>query len=239
MPMMKRFSSSWIRVVEHWVLRVASLVCSLFSAYAIHLFFVPLEVVDHNEQILTWGVAAAFGCLGYIVSRGLVHRLMNKERIWAYVPVVFLVVLVDMACNYILAASAVRSDQWLAAVPQGQQGVLTFITYLILSVIPLMSIVLAVVDMDLERSKGGSAVGARVGAPVVARTSAQPVSRLAAQRGQDAERSYGAGYAGQGAGADAKRAAYWSNRQTQQVGSGGTRSLMEDPEKGAALAGVP
>jgi len=162
--MMKRFSSSWIRVVEHWVLRVASLVCSLFSAYAIHLFFVPLEVVDHNEQILTWGVAAAFGCLGYIVSRGLVHRLMNKERIWAYVPVVFLVVLVDMACNYILAASAVRSDQWLAAVPQGQQGVLTFITYLILSVIPLMSIVLAVVDMDLERSKGGGgAVGARVG----------------------------------------------------------------------------
>lgn len=246
--MMKRFamSGSWVRQAEHGILRIVSLVFSMASAYAIRLFFAPLDVADPGEKFITWAVAIGFGVLGYIVSRGLVHRLMNKEKIWSYAPICLLVELVDIACNYVLAASVVRQAWWLASVPADQRGVLTFITYVVLSAIPLVSLFLAVVDMDLERSKhaGGSAAGARtgVGSPIVPRATAPGAARLATQRVESERPAYSAGYNGSGqardGGADAKRAAFFSNRQTQQFGNGGARNLMDDPEKGAALAGT-
>src|SRR6266480_7951174 len=143
---------NWVRRVEHVVLRVVSFGFSMASAYAIRLFFAPLDAVDRFEQVITWVIALGFGVLGYVVSRGLVHRMMHKERILAYAPICLVVV--DIACNYSLAAEAVHLAAWLEAVPVSQQGLLTTVTYVVLSVIPLVSMLLAVVDMDLERSKG-------------------------------------------------------------------------------------
>ncbi len=156
----------WVRKVEHIVLRVVSLGFSLASAHAIRWFFAPLDGVDALQPAITWTVAAGFGILGYIVSRGLAHRLMNKERIRAYAPICAVVEIVEIFCNYALAAAVIQRATWLRVIPLEQRALLTGMTYLVLSIIPLVSLLLAVVDMDLERSKQrGPGIGA--GSPVL------------------------------------------------------------------------
>jgi len=238
---------SWVRRCEHAVLRVVSLVFSLASAYAIGLFFRPLDAVDRFESTITWSVALGFGVLGYMVSRGLVHRMMNGERVRVYVPICLVVELVEIACNYSLAAAQVHGASWLAAVPESQRALLTFITYVVLSVIPLVSILLAAVDMDLERAKTGSTprgAGTRVaplvqgvrpvqgvraapvalrilnGSSVAATQKVAPLPQLSTQQQQ------------------AKRAAQWQNMQrTQgpaaqaQDGFSPVGDLLYDPAK--------
>lgn len=146
---------SWIRSAEHTVLRIVSLAFSLGSAHAIRWFFAPLDPVDTFQPAITWMIAIGFGVLGYFVSRGLAHRMMNKERIWAYAPICILVEFVEIFCNYALAAAVIQNATWLHFAPVAQRNVLTFMTYAVLSVIPLVSLLLAVVDMDLERKKHG------------------------------------------------------------------------------------
>lgn len=226
--MMRRFTSgSWVRQAEHGILRVVSLVFSMASAYAIRLFFAPLDAADSGEKVITWAVAVGFGVLGYVVSRGLVHRMMNKESIWAYAPICFLVELVDIACNYVLAASVVQQAWWLQAVPASQRPLLTGITYVVLSAIPLVSLFLAVVDMDMERSNAVTkkpvlGQGIATGQPLVQRASLQP------QAGQSGAAS-----------AAAKRAAAFANQQKAQGqanGQAAARNLLDDPDK--VVAGV-
>src|SRR5438132_5261141 len=146
----------WVRRVEHFVLRVVSLAFSLGSAHAIRWFFAPLDGVDVLQPFITWMIAIGFGVLGYFVSRGLAHRLMNKERIRAYAPICIIVELVEIFCNYALAAAVIQRAKWLSATPPTQHATLTVLTYVVLSIIPLVSMLLAVVDMDLERQKHGA-----------------------------------------------------------------------------------
>jgi hypothetical protein len=175
----------WIRQVEHGVLRVVSLAFSLGSAHAIRWFFSPLDQVDQFEPVITWVVAIGFGVLGYFVSRGLAHRIMNREQIWAYVPICLVVEFVEMFCNYALAAAVIANATWLHSVPEAQRSVLTFMTYVALSIIPLVSLLLAVVDVDLDRSKQ---VGGRMSPKVQPRWgNGQPQT----------VGSYPSGYAGQ------------------------------------------
>jgi hypothetical protein len=156
----------WVRKVEHIVLRVVSLAFSLASAHAIRWFFAPLDDIDRLQPIITWTVAIGFGVLGYIVSRGLAHRLMNHERIRAYAPICAVVEIVEIFCNYALAAAVIQRATWLQVIPANQRAVLTVFTYLVLSIIPLVSLLLAVVDMDMERSKRGvGSIGGGVGSP--------------------------------------------------------------------------
>jgi len=149
-----RGQESWVRRAEHGVLRIVSLGFSLASAHAIRWFFAPLDGVDRFQPIITWVIAVGFGVLGYFVSRGLAHRLMNKETIWAYAPICVVVEFVEIFCNYALAAAVIEHASWLEAVPIVQRAALTILTYVALSIIPLVSVLLAVVDMDLERKKG-------------------------------------------------------------------------------------
>src|SRR6202790_3053377 len=157
----------WVRRAEHAVLRVVSLGFSLASAHAIRWFFAPLDRVDVLQPLITWAVAIGFGLLGYFVSRGLAHRLMNRERLRAYVPICVVVEVVEVVCNYALAAAVIQQATWLNAVPAGQRTLLTGATYLVLAIIPLVSLLLAVVDMDLERKQNGAAPAmTRLGAGV-------------------------------------------------------------------------
>src|SRR5258706_14315579 len=85
---------------------------------------------------------------------------MNRGRIRAYAPICVVVGVVEIFCNYALAAAVIQRASWLQAVPLVQRSALTVLTYVVLSIIPLVSLLLAVVDMDLEGSKsvvGGSA----------------------------------------------------------------------------------
>src|SRR5256714_4967556 len=156
----QRAQQHWVRRAEHGVLRVVSLGFSMASAHAIRWFFAPLDGVDALQPAITWTIAIGFGVLGYFVSRGLALRLMNRERIRAYAPICVVVEVVEIFCNYALAAAVIQRATWLQAVPVVQRSALTILTYVVLSIIPLVSLLLAVVDMDLERSKHG---GGRAG----------------------------------------------------------------------------
>src|SRR5690242_2496347 len=184
---------NWVRRFEHVVLRVVSLFFSLASAHAIRWFFAPLDRVDILQPIITWVVAIGFGLLGYFVSRGLAHRLMNHERVRAYLPIVVVVEVVEVVCNYALAAGVIQQATWLEAIAAGQRTILTDATYVVLSIIPLVSVLLAVVDMDLERKHGeaGSSL-VRLGS-ANAQGTRVPVARASAQNGAS---TYGRGYQG-------------------------------------------
>jgi len=146
----------WIRQVEHPVLRLVSLAFSFWSAHAIRWIFSPLDGLDSIEPAMIWIVAFSFGLLGFFVSRGLVHRMMHKERIWAYLPICFVVEFVEIVANYSEAASNIQRATWLHTVPVSQQFALTCLTYAMYCVIPFGSLFLAVVDMDIMRAKAGS-----------------------------------------------------------------------------------
>ncbi|GCE27062.1 hypothetical protein KDA_25460 [Dictyobacter alpinus] len=147
---------AWIRGAEHVVLRMVSFVFSVVSAHAIRWIFSPLDTTtgaDMLQPYVTWAAAAGFGILGYFVSRGLAYRLMKKEPFWAYIPICLVVELVEIFANYAQAADVIQHAAWIHSAPEGQQGVLIVATYIVLSIIPLASVFLAVVDMDLERNK--------------------------------------------------------------------------------------
>ncbi|GLV57523.1 hypothetical protein KDH_43590 [Dictyobacter sp. S3.2.2.5] len=161
---------AWIRSAEHVVLRMVSFVFSIVSAHAIRWIFSPLDTTtgaDLLQPYVTWAAAAGFGILGYFVSRGLAYRLMQKEPFWAYIPICLVVELVEIFANYAQAADVILHADWIHSAPAGQQGVLVVATYIVLSIVPLASVFLAVVDMDLERNKQkapaaqGSAVARR------------------------------------------------------------------------------
>ena len=152
---MKTQYQNWVRQVEHWVLRGVSLVFSLVSAHAILWFFSALDWVDLLQPYVKWGIALGFGILGYFVSRGLAHRLLNKERVTAYVFICGVFELVEVVCNYSMAAASASYISWLSRVQGVQHQVLTFLVYVVLSIIPIVTIMLAWVDMDLERAKQG------------------------------------------------------------------------------------
>ncbi len=194
----------WVRRAEHWVLRIVSLGFSMASAHAIRWFFAPLDGIDRFQPTITWMIALGFGLLGFFVSRGLALRLMAHERIRAYAPICFVVELVEIVCNYALAATVIQRATWLDAVPVTQRSLLTFLTYVVLSIIPLVSLLLAVVDMDMERSKngvmptGGSPFGGRFG---LGKNGAQPkVPSYASAPGaaglNPSYPAYGQGYSG-------------------------------------------
>ena len=145
----------WTRRLEHGVLRVMSFAFSLASAHAIRWFFSPLDSVDFFQPFITWMIALSFGVLGYFVSRGLAHRMMNRERLSAYVPICLIVEFVEIFCNSSEAISSLPRLTWLMGVPQPERTVLVGLTCLVWSCIPLVSIFLAVVDVDLMLVKLG------------------------------------------------------------------------------------
>jgi len=237
----------WVRKVEHIVLRVVSLAFSLASAHAIRWFFAPLDDIDRLQPIITWTVAIGFGVLGYIVSRGVAHRLMNKERIRAYAPICAVVEVVEIFCNYALAAAVIQRATWLQVIPTNQRAVLTAFTYLVLSIIPLVSLLLAVVDMDMERSKRGvGPVGGGVGSPFLngnrgpasgppvmqpLRMQAQGQPRDVSQAGVPGYPAYSQGYGGSGGSVPVM--------VPTGVGAGSPQQPDASQKPGGMLSGLP
>jgi hypothetical protein len=243
MKQLSGFSGSWVLALEHTALRVISLGCSLASAYAIRLVLSPLEGLDFGEGVFTWIIAACFGVGGYIASRGLVHRMMHKQSIVWYLPVFLVVEFMDIGSNYMLAASAIGRASMLATVPQNQESLLTVLMYGLLTAVALMSLCLAVVDMDLERKKQGI-VGMGGGVSKVPRSTQVP-----ARPGQPGVpvvpsslvRPNGSGNAAQGARplsvADGIRQREFLEKQRQQKPGiqVSAKDLRDDPDKVVAV----
>ena len=189
---------NWVRQWEPVALRVVSLIFSFGSAYAVRWFLEPLDVSDKGQFIVSWAVAIGFGVLGFFVSRGLAHRMMNKEPIWVYAPLFVLVEFFEILCNYSKAASVVLSAAWLGHVPLAQQAVLVVLTYVGLSILPLISPAMAAVDMDLERRQSKSSLKSASSAPYQQQVWQQQPQRGATasyQQGYSAAQTQGAGSA--------------------------------------------
>lgn len=170
-----RFSSfsrhNWVLAGEHFALRVGSFAFSMVSAHAILWFFNSLSKVqdsDPFQRFVPYVIAGGFGLLGYFVSRGLVYRMMRKERIRVYIAIVLLFEFVEIVCNFAQAVSSVPQVDWLSRMTGRPHDALSFLLYIAYSIVPVVTFVLAVVDMDLEKEK----LSAASRAPLVARTTA-------------------------------------------------------------------
>src|SRR5436305_14020452 len=172
---------NWVRAGEHVALRVGSLLFSMVSAHAILWFYDSLANVDNSvpiQKYVPYIIAGGFGLLGYFVSRGLVYRMMHKERIRVYIAISALFEFVEIVCNFAQAVSSVPKVMWLAHVQGELHGILLVLLYVAYSIVPVVTFVLAVVDMDLEKAKysplhpaGGAVGGYR---PVASAVAARP-----------------------------------------------------------------
>lgn len=160
-----RSGGNWVREAEHHIVRGGSLALSIVSAHAIFWFFSAMDGVDFIEPYMTWLTALAIGLLGYVILRGLTHRLQHGEKIRVYVPMCIILVGVETVCNFMKAVVGVHDDKWLALCPAPLLHPMTIATYVVLSIMPAFTVFLAYVDMDLERAKHavGAAVSSLVG----------------------------------------------------------------------------
>lgn len=153
---------NWIRACEHYVLRVLSVVFSAVSAHAILWFYSSMDKVadssDPFQPYVKWGLAIGFTALGYFLSRGLVHRMLNKERILVYMVIFALLEIVEFSANFAQAAVAVNSVDWLHLFSGPLHQVLQTMVYTVMPITPFFTIALAVIDMDMDRAKQGYAI---------------------------------------------------------------------------------
>src|SRR5947209_7405741 len=104
---MYKSMSWWDKVIQggqHTSFRLLSLIFSGASAWAIYWFFQALgdDPVQHLFTVLT---SVGFVALGYFVTRGLAHRMMNKQRVRSYIPLALLYIVVEVSCNFAHAAA--------------------------------------------------------------------------------------------------------------------------------------
>src|SRR6266487_427742 len=157
MPQGTRRRGNWVRDSEHIVFRAVSLAFSIGSASAVREFVEPLDTGDPIHYALWWMVAGGFGVLGFYLSRGIAHRMMNKESIWVYAPLFALIEFFEILCNYAKAVSAVETGavSWVTHAPHAQQAAMAFLTYMGWSILPLVSPMMAAVDVDVMRRRIG------------------------------------------------------------------------------------
>lgn len=150
---------NWIRACEHYVLRVLSVVFSAVSAHAILWFYSSMDKVadssDPFQPYVKWGLAIGFTALGYFLSRGLVHRMLTKERIRVYMVIFALLEVVEFSANFSQAAVAVNSVDWLHLFTGPLHQTLQTMVYTVMPITPFFTIALAVIDMDMDRAKQG------------------------------------------------------------------------------------
>src|SRR6266567_403 len=133
---------NWVRAGEHVALRVGSLLFSMVSAHAILWFYDSLAKVDNSDPIqkyVPYVIAGGFGLLGYFVSRGLVYRMMHKERIRVYIAISALFEFVEIVCNFAQAVSSVPKVTWLANVQGELHGILLVLLYIAYSIVPVVT----------------------------------------------------------------------------------------------------
>ncbi len=155
---------SWVRRLEHSVLRGVSFAFSVGGAYAFASFFSPLDMGDVIQGVITVSLSVALGLAGYFLSRGIADRsmaLLDKESnstesgwsIVVFVPLFLVCEFLEIFTNYAKAIPAIHRTEWLNLVPPDQRPFHVFCTYLAYCCVPLVSPCLAAVDMGLERKK--------------------------------------------------------------------------------------
>lgn len=142
-----------MRDAGHMVFRVVSLLFSLASAHAIYWFFSALNGTDVMQPYVTGTISIGFVALGFFVTRGLAHRILEKRSIWSYLLVGLLYVFVEVVCNFGEAAARYPDMHWIKGLQGWQLSAFEFLAPFVLSIIPLFNLALACIDVDLMREK--------------------------------------------------------------------------------------
>jgi hypothetical protein len=266
--MMQPRKQNWVRRWEHPALSFFSLIFAAVSAHAILWFYSSMDGVqvsgaDFMQPMIKWGLALAFTGFGYLTSRGLAHRLLRGERVGAYLFICLVLELVEVTTNFMYAAVAIQHIGWLHLFSGHFLVFLTGLIYLVMPIVPIVTVVLAWVDMDLQRQKEGDPApswaarsatpGYQAPRPATATQQARPVVPPTQGRGpvagQPATPTYGRGYTG------VPRVAEMADGKPLEQKAGGfkfpfkraaesdvtgvptVRDLMHDPEK--QMAGIP
>ncbi len=243
---MRSSQTNWVRQWEHPALSFFSVVFSAVSAHAILWFYSSLDTVhmdggDFMQPFIKWGLALAFTGFGYLCSRGLAHRLLRHERVGVYFLICIVLEIVEVSTNFMYSAVAIHNVGWLQLFTGGLHDFLLALMYTVLPIVPLVTVVLAWVDMDLTRQKEGPAPFASAG---VRAGPASPLARTplaSAQPGVSKASSYANGYTGVPRVADAAAAAKpggfrfpFPDRRKEEAqprDAAGARTLLLDPEK--------
>lgn len=156
MGMNMKHMSWWDRLIQggqHTAFRLLSVVFSAASAWAIYWFFTALgdEPIQHLFTVLT---SVGFVALGYFVTRGLAHRMMNKRRVRSYIPLAVLYIIVEVSCNFAHAAAKYPDVVWIHQLRGWQLAFFSLDLPLVLSIIPLFNLALAALDVDLMQERG-------------------------------------------------------------------------------------
>lgn len=246
--------NNWVRAWEHPALSFFSVIFAAVSAHAILWFYSSLDMVrtdgaDFMQPFIKWGLALAFTGFGYLSSRGLAHRLLRGERVGAYFLICVVLEVVEVATNFMYSAVAIRNVAWLQLFTGNFHTILTVLMYVVMPIVPIVTVVLAWVDMDLTRQKEGPVPfgnqGARYGqASPQARTSVPPLQPGANRASARANASYVNGYTGVPRVADsgasgAKPGGFRfpfrdrgeASEQAQPKNMQGARTMLLDPEK--------
>ena len=236
---MRSSQTNWVRQWEHPALSFFSVVFSAVSAHAILWFYSSLDTVhmdgDFMQPFIKWGLALAFTGFGYLCSRGLAHRLLRHERVGVYFLICIVLEIVEVSTNFMYSAVAIHNVGWVQLFTGGLHDFLLALMYTVLPIVPLVTVVLAWVDMDLTRQKEGPAPFASAG---VRAGPASPLVRTplaSAQPGASRVAPYANGYTGVPRVADAASATPpkqggfrfpFPDRSKE-----GARTLVLDPEK--------
>jgi len=147
----------WARRVEYWVVMFAAVISSLANAHAVWWFFsTSLNWVDGLQWIVSILLAVGFTAIGFVVSRGLAHRIQHhqKKGFVCFVAVIF--GLLEMGCCFVLAAYGIQHIVWLVTFKGLLYNVILTLCYLLLPITPWFTILLAWFEVNLDKEKHGN-----------------------------------------------------------------------------------
>ena len=146
---------SVVHGAQHAVFRVVSVVFSVVTAHSIYWFFSALNGIDPLQPYMTGLISFGFVVLGYFVTRGLAHRLLEKRPIWSYLLVGIPYLIVELVCNFGEALARYPDMQWIQTLPGPQSVLFSYLAPMVLSILPIFTVSLAAADVDLMRERLG------------------------------------------------------------------------------------
>lgn len=147
----------WVRRIERGASLFFSAVFSLVSAHAIWWFFSALNAIDPLEPLVTVFMGVGFAGLGFIVSRGLAHRIQHRQKFGAAFWIALAFEFVEVGCCFVQASVGIHHIGWLGLFSGQLHQTILLLCYLLLPVTPVFTLGLAWFDVNLDRERYGAA----------------------------------------------------------------------------------
>jgi hypothetical protein len=161
----------WLRKIESVVILVFSLLFAIGSGCTIGWYFSTLNAVTAYQPIVTIIVAVAFSGFGFVLSRSLAYRMQHSQPKGLILLAVLVYEVVEIGACFSEAADGIRYMTWIT--DGGFTGllfnVLSALPYVILSILPVFTVLCGQLDISLHIEKHGQEAPSAQPAPGVQR----------------------------------------------------------------------